>query len=444
MSFIDLVTLIIDNLSRRKGRVALTAIGVVIGTAAVVILVSLGIGLQQNAINQLYGIGDLTQIYVYPNYGESPIGPGVVAVEVVGPGGVPANQKLITNDSLTELSAIPGVIAVVPRDWMYGGAIITYNRLETGIGITGVGTNDLTILGVEAQVGSTTLERGTAIIGSQIPNNFYNPRWRPGQPEPTPPDLVGQTVQVTLMKWNPEDNSEIRKNVRVKIIGLLSEEGGEPDYSVYMPLDDVTAYNEWFMGTKINRNKDGYNQVIVKVDDVDNALEIRDQIRTLGYQAESPQDYVQGINSFYLILQVIFGGVGAVALIVAAIGIANTMAMAILERTREIGLMKAVGATNRDVLSVFLGESAGIGFLGGIGGVILGWSAGQIINVLATAYMAGQAAQRGGPPPGTAVTTPVWLPITALIFATIIGLISGLYPALRAATLIPVNALKYE
>ena len=149
---------------------------------------------------------------------------------------------------------------------------------------------------------------------------------------------------------------------------------------------------------------------------------------------------MQGINSFYMVLQVIFGGVGAIALLVAAIGIANTMAMAILERTREIGLMKAIGATNRDVLSVFLGEAAGIGFIGGLGGVVLGWSAGQVLNVLALAYLAGQTAQTGGLPPSVAVYTPTWLPVFALVFATLIGLISGLYPALRAATLIPVNA----
>ncbi|NJC95361.1 MAG: FtsX-like permease family protein [Anaerolineae bacterium] len=153
---------------------------------------------------------------------------------------------------------------------------------------------------------------------------------------------------------------------------------------------------------------------------------------------------VQGNNNFYVILQVIFGGVGAIALLVAAIGIANTMAMSILERTREIGLMKAVGATNRDVLSIFLGEAAGIGFVGGLGGVIFGWLAGQGINVIAQVYLAGQAGQQGGVPPSVAVYTPVWLPVFALVFSTFIGMASGLYPALRAATMIPVLALKYE
>jgi putative ABC transport system permease protein len=183
---------------------------------------------------------------------------------------------------------------------------------------------------------------------------------------------------------------------------------------------------------------------LVKVDSADHVVSITDQINALGYQAWTNAAYVQGINSFYLVIQVIFGGVGAIALLVAAIGIANTMTMAILERTREIGLMKAVGATNRDVLSVFLGEAAGIGFLGGLGGVLLGWSLGQILNVLAVAYLAGQNAAQGLPPPEAAVITPTWLPIFALAFATLVGIISGLYPALRAATLVPVIALKYE
>lgn len=441
MRFYDLVAQIIENLSRRKARVFLTAIGVVIGTAAVVILVSLAIGLKINATQQLYGIGDLTQIQVYPNYGSS----GSMPVEKGGGGAAaPTTTKLITNDSLTELGALPGVSDVIPRDYLSGPGFMKYNRLESYISIIGMGTSDLSSLGLEAQQGVLTLEKGTAVIGAMVNTNFYDPNWRPGQEAPTPPELLDQTVKLVLIKYDPTDGTEIRKSYPIKIVGVINETRGESDWSVYMTLSDVTAYNEWLTGRRINRNRDGYNQAIVKVSEVKNVLDITEQITQLGYQAFSPQSYLQGINSFFLILQVIFGGVGAIALLVAAIGIANTMAMAILERTREIGLMKAVGATNQNVLSIFLGEAAGIGFVGGVGGIILGWSAGQVINVVALAYLAGQAAQQGGAPPTAAVSTPLWLPIFTLIFSTVMGLLSGLYPALRAATMIPVTALKYE
>jgi putative ABC transport system permease protein len=441
MGLIDLFTLVFDNLGRRKARVALTAVGVIIGTAAVVVLVSLAIGLQKNATQQLYGIGDLTQIQVYPNYQE--MGKGVVVSVRGGGGNVTPVQTLITKDTVTQLAAIPGVALVIPRDYIQGSAILKYNRLETYISIIGIGAQDLSYLGVDLQGGEYTLSPGTAVIGAMVPSTFYNPQLRPGQAMPTPPDLLGQTIKLDLVKYDQEGN-EIHKSVPLKIVGLLHESKGESDYSVYMSLDEVTSFNEWMMGRRINRNRDGYNQLVVKVDSVNQVLDISDQITKMGYQANTPQSYVQGINSFFLILQVIFGGVGAIALLVAAIGIANTMAMAILERTREIGLMKAVGATNRDVLAIFLGEASGIGFIGGLGGVLLGWSAGQVINVLALSYLAGQSAQQGGPPPSTAVFTPLWLPIFSLIFATLIGLISGLYPALRAATMVPVSALKYE
>jgi putative ABC transport system permease protein len=307
----------------------------------------------------------------------------------------------------------------------------------------GMGTKDLSMLGLSAKSGVLTLEKGTVIIGSMVANNFYDPKSRTGQPLPSPPDLQDQQVKLILTKYS-QDGIETRKTLTVRVVGVIAESKGESDYSIYAPIEDVASYNQWFTGKRINRRRDGYNQAMVKVDKVENVIGVTDQITSLGYQAYTPQSFVQGINSFFVILQVIFGGVGAIALLVAAIGIANTMAMAILERTREIGLMKAVGATNRDVLSVFLGEAAGIGFIGGIGGVILGWSAGRVIDVLALAYLSGQAAQQGGAPPSLAVYTPLWLPVFALVFATLVGLVSGLYPALRAATLVPVNALKYE
>lgn len=440
MKFFEMVALILENLGRRKGRVALTAIGVVIGTAAVVILVSLAIGLQRNATQQLWGIGDITQIQVSPNYEVM----YEVAVPVGGGGGGGGAPDIvpITDQTLAEFAAIPGVEAVIPRDWAQVGTILRVGRMENWPSLMGVGVDDLSVLDYPLAAGTLALERGTAVVGYSVPMGFYDPNWRPGQEEPTPPDLLNTPVKLELIKWT--EDGEVRRTVPLRVVGVLQETRSEPDWTVYVPLADIVAFNEWGTGVRINRNKDGYQTVIVKVADPRDVLPIADTIKGMGFSAWASQETLQGINNFFLILQVIFGGVGAIALLVAAIGIANTMAMAILERTREIGVMKAIGATNRDVLSVFLGEAAGIGFLGGLGGVLVGWSAGQVINVFALAYLAGQAAQTGGPPPTTAVYTPPWLPIFALVFATLIGLISGLYPALRAATLVPVTALKYE
>jgi putative ABC transport system permease protein len=432
MSVFDLLALVVENLSRRKGRVALTAVGVIIGTAAVVLLVSLGSGLQQNAANQLGGIGDLTKISVSPNFSEfDPVT------------GQPIITAPLNDQAVEQIRGVSGVTAVIPQDYMQGWAQMTVDRLEGGAQILGAGTTDLNELGLRAEQGTTELLPGTVIVGFQTPNNFWDPRARPGQEPPAPPDLYNKQITFTMIKY-AEDGTEIRKTVRARVAGVLAESRDEADYSIYMPLRDVEAMNSWFSGQRLDRNKIGYNSIVVRADSVENVLDVADQITALGFQAWTPQSFVQGINGFYIILQVIFGGVGAIALLVAAIGIANTMAMAILERTREIGLMKAVGATNRHVLSVFLGESAGIGFLGGLGGVLVGWGLGQVVNVFAVAYLAGQAVQTGGPPPTVAVATPAWLPAFALIFATIVGLLSGLYPALRAATLSPVIALKYE
>ncbi|HRN68606.1 MAG TPA: ABC transporter permease [Promineifilum sp.] len=435
MNFFDLLTLIGSNLSRRKGRVALTTIGVIIGTAAVVLLVSLGVGLQQNAEAQLGGIGDLTRIMVYPGMGE-----GVVEI---GPGGVPGQTVPINQAAIDTIAAIPGVAAVIPQDYLQSWAIIRVGRLEGGGQIIGVGTEDMSQLGVTAAQGELLLSRGEVIVGAQVATNFYDPRARPGQEPPPPPDLYGQTLNIELVKY-ADDGTEIRKKTRARVVGVLESIQDEPDWSIFMTMSELDGYNAWVSGQRIDRDKNGYNTLIVKVSDVDQVLDVADQITALGFQAWSPQSFVEGISSFYLVLQVAFGSMGAIALLVAAIGIANTMTMAILERTREIGLMKAVGANNRQVLSIFLGEAAGIGFLGGLGGVLISWGLGQILNVLVLSYMAGQAVQTGGMPPTVAVVTPLWLPLSALGFATLMGLASGLYPALSAATLAPMAALKYE
>ena len=439
MRIFDLISLILYNLNRRKGRVMLTAIGVVIGTAAVVILVSLANGLQRSATSQLYGIGDLTMIQVFPRYEDM----GPMMKSESDKGSAQQGPKLITQNILDDISALDGVSQVISKDFLRSMAILKYNRLENYPNIMGIGSTEVSDMGFTVKEGSGTLERGTAVIGEVVMRQFMNPKIRPGQEQPEDLNLLNETVRLEVVKWT-NDEQEVRKSITVRIVGILKESRNEGDYSLILPLSDITSINEWVIGKRINRNRDGFENVNVKVTSVDKVIEVTEKISEMGFNAYTPQSVVQGISNFYLIIQVIFGGVGAVALLVAAIGIANTMTMAILERTREIGLMKAIGATNNNVLSIFLGEAAGIGFVGGLGGVAMGWLFNMAINVVATPYLASQAAQYGAPPPEAAVYTPAWLPLFAVLFATLVGLISGLYPALRAATLVPVIALKYE
>ncbi|MFZ3071104.1 MAG: ABC transporter permease [Anaerolineaceae bacterium] len=435
MRFIDLVSLIFANLSRRKGRVVLTAVGVVIGTAAVVTLVSLGVGLQKNATESLWGINDLSSVTVYPGYPEAQSGMMVISQE---------DMKLLTPSAIEEIKAIPGVKRVIIQDYLSMGVEISYEKLMSWGNFLGVDVADLSDMSLEAAQGTTELSKGQVVIGSYINRNFYDPKQRPDDPPLEPPDLMGKNLKITLTKWN-QDGTETRRSYNLEVVGVLKETKGEADYNMYLPLEQVNIWNGWARGQKINRDKEGYSQLIVKAESPQVVVDVTDQITELGFQAYTPQAAVESINSFYSIMQIIFGGVGAIALLVAAIGIANTMTMSILERTREIGIMKAIGATNNNILTIFLGEAAGIGFVGGVGGAALGWVISGLINIFAGSYLASQASSVGYMSSSSiATSTPFWLPIFSIVFATLVGLLSGLYPALNAATLVPVDALKYE
>ena len=432
MRFRDLLILVLSNLGRMKARVAMTAIGVVIGTAAVVVLISLAAGLQRSVTQDLGSVGELTQITVYSRtFG--------------GAGPRQDGEEAILNDrKLAEFRDLPGVVASTPQEYLAGNGTLRMNRLVGDARIVGIDPTQVEQLDFALASGTARLGRWQALVGGGVTERFYNPQSQ--RPTEEAIELQGQALQLVLSRIG-DDGKPMERIVRLRVTGVLEESGGQDDRTLYLALNDVIELNSWFAGHRLNPSRDGYNQALVKVATSEQVLSVEQEIRRQGFYAYSPRSMLQEINVLFLVVQGVFGGIGAIALIVAAFGIANTMTMAIYERTPEIGLMKAVGATNRDVMSVFLAEAGSIGLVGGIGGVLLGAGLGTLIDLVAGTYLAAQAVQSGAAASDVAISLihiPLWLPIFALLFSALVGVVSGVYPALRAASLSPVAALKYE
>jgi putative ABC transport system permease protein len=441
----DLLLLVLSNLRRMKARVAMTAIGVIIGTGAVVVLVSLGAGLQKQATESLFGMGGMDEMMIRNMSYER--------IEQIGGSGGQNNRdrqksERLDDEMLEEIRHMEGVIAVTPFvDVPLQGAL-KLDKQEGWGQIFGVDMNAFVKI-VEIDRGKLDMYRGQVVIGASVPETFIS--WEFGSDErPPPPEMLDQTLYMSSYQFNEENGNVTEATVgRLQVVGILKQHGYTFDYSIFMPLQEAKRLRQRLNSGQpqsSSGNRKEYNQVLVKVEHANQAPIVEQTLTEMGFGVESSRTMLKEINQFFGIVQAIMGGIGAIALLVAAFGIANTMIMAIYERTREIGLMKAIGATNQDVMSVFLAEAGSIGFLGGVGGVLLAMGLNAVINLAGQAFLPG-GGLFGGPQQEAAISlthTPLWLPVFAITFATLIGVISGIYPAIRAAALSPIRALKYE
>ena len=361
MSNRDLIRLVLANLNRMRARVALTTIGVLIGTIAVILLISLAIGLQKSIETDLIdSFGDLTTIQVFS--GGNPFGgPEADSDEPVEP---------LTRTRLRDLAAIEHVNAVTPEIGLRGPASLKFGRLETFGNINGVDADAVEHLDWELASGRARIGRGQIVLGPKVfedaddgrrtvrTANGGNVVVETGARESsgrTTLNMQDRSITLALTRFN-EEGDEVTRNERLRVAGVFEESDGQNDWSIYMSTDDVEEYNAWFSSERRERDPE-YGNVLVLVDDRENVEAVQEEIDALGYSFFSAGEILKGIRQFFAIAQLVLGGVGSVAIVVAAIGIMNTMTMAIYERTREIGIMKAVGATNRDVLKIFLAEA---------------------------------------------------------------------------------------
>lgn len=436
----DYLSLVSRNLRKRKGRVALTANGVLIGTAAVVMLVSLGIGMQHGVMAQFEKIGDLHSIWVSPassqaNANESPDQRNSRASR----SGI---DQPLDRQALEAIRSLPGVVTVIPQVIPSGYVEGSLGELKTTANLVGLDVQDLAGLGFEVEVGTTKLSRGTVILGDLALNSFGEPYELSGggginyiRLEAI--DLLGQKLRFQVYK----EKGEQTKIVELRIGGVLAD--GSSDRNIYLRSEDVTAWNEFYLGRHIRRSKEGHDQLIVEVESIPQVERVADQIETLGFETVTQTALIERVNQTYLLIELLLGVTGMVSLLMAGVGIANTMIAATLEQTSEIGLWKAVGASNREIMILVLGQSVGVGLIGGVGGALTGWVGARLFNLLGglnvNVQVFGQSASQV-----VLAHTPLWLLFLTPGFALMIGLIAGLFPAMHAATLPPVEALKYE
>jgi putative ABC transport system permease protein len=243
--------------------------------------------------------------------------------------------------------------------------------------------------------------------------------------------------------------SVVRREKTLKIVGITEHEptigfGGMGRSRVFVPTALVSTMNI-MLGSDLREmvrtsyRGRAYMALSVRVDRPSQVQPAEDAIKKLGFSTFSLLDATRSLRRFFTILDMFLGIFGSLALAVALLGIVNTLVMAILERRREIGIMKAIGADDGDIKALFFAEAGVMGFLGGLVGVSLGWAIGKAINLGTNIYL-----KRMDMTPETFWSVPWWLVAAALAFAVVVSLGSGLYPASRAAKLDPVQALRYE
>jgi putative ABC transport system permease protein len=334
---------------------------------------------------------------------------------------------------------------------MYVGTLqgVRYKRYETYPMVMGAPMDAFEAFGYELESGRLPRTDSEVLLGAQVPTSFMTggDGMGGGTPARIELDLQGKRLDATLMEWpseqelaeNPMAEGTERK-ARLTVVGILKPTDMQTDQSMYVTLDTALEMNN------VDRRKMSYESLVVKVDSTKNVTPVEQAITDLGYFPFSSQSMLEELNTVFLIIQGVLGALGAIAMLVAALGIANTMTMSIYERTREIGIMKAVGASNRQVKRVFLGEAAIIGVLGGLGGLTFSWAGAALANLFVRSMIAANAGSTGATMPETSAffQIPVWLAVFAIGFAAGIGLLAGVLPAVRAANLDPLTALRHE
>jgi len=387
------------SLLGKKLRSTLTVGGVMVGIAAIVFLVSLAYGIQNLIIEQATGLE---------------------ALKIVDIASVNNKVLKLDSNSMGQLKAIPHVSKVEPLVNIPGQ--LSFAGSSTDIVSFGASAEYVRLAEIALKYGDIFNDNDNGIIVNTTILKLV------GVAEEDYESSLGKEATISLvvsqeMLADGEETKVVEETLR--IVGVV--EDSENPY-IFLPVRILE-----------NNGVVNYSQAKAQVDAKENVANARQIIESIGFKTNSVADTVAQIDQVFTIFRVILASFGAIALIVAALGMFNTLTVSLLERTREVGLMKALGARRREVFSLFLIESLLISGMGGSLGIALGFGLGQIFN-----YVINRLAQATGNDMVVIFSTPYVFVIGIFVFALVVGFLTGIYPSQRAGRINPLDALRYE
>ena len=397
---LDYLEYAVRSMALRKVRAGLTLLGIVIGIAVIVAMVSIGQGMQASIQQQLDKMG-ADKISILP--------PGGFTPQL----GTPREFTPFSEKELYEIRRLPGVKKAAPHFWK--GVTLEYRDEKKKVSVMGDSEEGLELW---RTTGFYEIYKG----------RFYRSR-------ETGVAVIGYRASKKLFDREITVGSEIKINgKKFRVVGILKEYGDKVgDEGVYLPIDVARNLfdtpNEITAIFAVAENKDIVDVV---------ATRIEDHLEKLrggkDFEVMTTRELAEELSRMTRIVTFVLGGIASVSILVGGVIVMNTMLMAVLERTREIGVMKATGASNLIVMKIFLVESSLVGFVGGVAGILMGAAISKTIHIAGQAYLGA----------GFMTLISKELVLGVLVFSVVVGSISGLYPAWRAARLDPVEALRYE
>jgi putative ABC transport system permease protein len=419
----DTIAMAWGNLDRRKGRTALTAAGVVIGVASLVLMVSLALGLQQQVVQMFETDESLRTLQVHRVKGD--------AAKKKTPAlafGFDAQMIPMSDKDLEEIRKIPGVAGAWPE--LKAFLRISMEGVKGAVQpVEGVAPEEESTYAKHLVAGA--LWKNRADRSCLVPKAFFESRLNL-----KPTEVLGRKITFSGLM---QEEGDAAPEDEFTIVGVLDAEAFSfMGPAILVPLEQgISLRDRRGAHPMLPSKKGSYLFARLRLQDPRSSQDVATRLRNLGYNPLSAVELLKQINIIFLVLEGFMACIGAIGLVVSLFGIANTMAMAVLERTREIGIMKALGARNGDIGRLFLAEAAAIGALGGIVGLAGGALIGKLLNMIARPMF-------DLPENVRLFHVSLWLAAGSVVFAVVVSILAGWLPARRAARMEPVAAVRYE